>query len=793
MKIAIVAPSPVPFTIGGAENLAWGLQNWMNQHTQHQVEIIKLPSREHDFWSLIESYENFYHLDLSYFDMVISMKYPAWMVQHKNHVCYLLHRLRGLYDTYHLMHLSEEVKGGNKYIDSILQYMASNAEPESLEDFFCILRELKNHATEIPKEYFAFPAPFIRKIVHYMDDFALSSKNICKFISISNTVKNRKNYFPKDCWVDVIYPPSNLTEYSSGEYKHIFMVSRLDAPKRIDLLIRTMAYVKSDVRLYIAGTGPQEKELKKLAQKDRRIIFLGYVNDETVERYYSDSLVIPYFPYDEDYGLITLEAMLHGKPVITTTDAGGPTEFVKNNETGFIVSANPQDVAEKIEYFVAHADEAKRMGENARRKVKEITWEKLVEGITGDKVNTNCVHRPTKRAKITVTSTFPIYPPLGGGQARIFNLYKEIAKYYDVEIISYTNCDQKPFCQEIADGLMEIRIPKSQEHQQKEWEMEKRAGISVSDIAMISLSGETPEYGKQLEKSILTSDLVVVSHPYLYKEVEKYIGNQKVVYEAHNVEYLMKKEMLPNNKNSQKLIAQVYEVEKMCCDRSVFVMTCSDEDQKTLNKVYQTPFEKMITIPNGVDTLATTYTDCEARLGNKQKMGLVNEKLGLFMGSWHKPNLEACEKIFEIAEQCPDTKFLLMGSQCDYFRQRKTKFPVNVGMMGVVDEATKNRVFSVVDFALNPMLSGSGTNLKMFDYMAAGIPIISTAFGTRGIEDKDNFIIAEVEEMPEVINRFRLSEASEAIQRGRKYVGDVFDWSVIGGTLIQKIRTVCGL
>ena len=65
MKIAVIGPSPVPFTIGGIENLMWGLCETINQTTEHQCELIKLPSRELNFWDLIETYYSFYKLDVS--------------------------------------------------------------------------------------------------------------------------------------------------------------------------------------------------------------------------------------------------------------------------------------------------------------------------------------------------------------------------------------------------------------------------------------------------------------------------------------------------------------------------------------------------------------------------------------------------------------------------------------------------------------------------------------------------------------------------------------------------------
>jgi len=100
MNIAIVTPHPVPFASGGEENLWWGLQDHFQRHTEHDCDIVALLSPEGSFWDLVSSYETFSKLDLSAYDCVISGKYPAWMVDHPNHICYMLHRLRGLYDTY---------------------------------------------------------------------------------------------------------------------------------------------------------------------------------------------------------------------------------------------------------------------------------------------------------------------------------------------------------------------------------------------------------------------------------------------------------------------------------------------------------------------------------------------------------------------------------------------------------------------------------------------------------------------------------------------------------------------
>lgn len=778
MKIAVVGPSPIPFTIGGMENMMGGLYEQINHNTSHQAELLKLPTREHSFWELIESYYQFYKLDVSHFDAVIVGKYPAWMVQHSNKIFYVAHRLRGLYDTYHYMNQPLEVLRGNDKIDRILDYMDANPHPHTLDAFFQLLFQLRDTAGGEESAYFAFPGPFIRTLVHYMDDYAFRETDLETYFSISRTVKEREGYFPTGSRVEVAYLPSGQTSTKTGSYEHIFMVSRLDKPKRIDILIKAMKYVKGDIPLYIAGTGPERPYLEKLAGNDKRIHFLGFVSDEEVDGYYANALVIPYFPQEEDYGLITYESMMHKKPVITTVDAGGPTEFVTDYETGFVTQCDPRAIAEKIDYMAKHVDEAKKMGENGFQLVSEITWKTVLDTILKE-----ATEKFMPRKKITVTSTFGIYPPQGGGQARTYSIYREVGKWADVEVVSYTDCDKPTFDGMISKGVREIRTPRTLAHQEQLWKMERKAQAPMTDIGELTLGGQTEQYVQILKTSIEKSDLVIFSHPYLYPLAKRYLNGKPFIYEAQDVEYIIKQGILPDSSIKKELLEKIYEVEKECCEKAQFIMTCSEEDREKIHEVYNVPMEKMVVIPNGVNTKEIQFTSVQQRLRNKERLGLTGEKIGVFMGSWHGPNLEACEVLFQVAERCPDVKFMLMGSQCMYFKDRK--LPDNVALMGLVSEETKAQVFRTVDFALNPMYSGSGTNLKMFDYMAGGLPIITTKFGTRGIENKDSFILANtVEEFVQAVDQFSLEEQEERAETARSYAENTFDWHVI----VQKLK-----
>jgi len=381
MKIAIVGPSPVPYVYGGAEGLLWKLTESINNYTIHQAELIKLPTKELSFWDLIDSYYQFYKLDLSHFDMIISTKYPAWMVRHKNHIVYLQHHLRGLFDTYHFCNeplvIPKNLRVGlvNAIIDIIQNRKTSEKNADIL---FEKLNQLKNEKNNYDNNTFKFPGPFIRDIVHFFDMYTLSKERIKKYFAISNNVKNRIDYFPKDVHIEVMHHPSKIINFQCNDYNYIFTVSRLDSSKRIDILIESMRYVPHNVKFKIAGIGPEEKKLKELASKDNRIEFIGFANEDELINLYSNALVVLYIPYDEDYGLITIEAMMSKKPVITATDSGGSLEFVNNSNTGYVVEPNPKKLAEKINYLIENIEEARHMGSTAYQNVKNIIWNNIV-------------------------------------------------------------------------------------------------------------------------------------------------------------------------------------------------------------------------------------------------------------------------------------------------------------------------------------------------------------------------------------------------------------------------------
>ncbi len=789
MKIAIVAPSPVPFTIGGAELLFSGMQDAINNYTSHQCELIKLTTKENTFWDLVESYYKFYQLDLSHFDMIISTKYPSWMVRHRNHIVYMVHPLRGLYDTYHVCNDDPEVPYQHRtgLVKEILDITEIRIRKDkNVEDLFHKLFQLRAEQDNYTKELFTFPGPFIRKIIHFLDHWALSYENIREYFSISENVKRRQDYFPPSARVKVIYPPSKIEDFECRGFEYLFTASRLDSPKRIDILIEAMKFVPHNIKLKIAGEGPKKTRLMELAQGDARIEFLGFVTENGLVDLYANALVILFVPQDEDYGYITIEGMMSAKPVITAFDSGGPLEFVSDSKTGFIVDPDPKHIADKINYFVEHVEEARKMGLLANEKVKKISWSNFVAKLIGERDT-----RSQRKKKVLVLATYSCYPPRGGGQQRLYNIYSRLAKKFDVNICSILENDKEEQKLILKNGLTQICIPQSIEHARCQWEIEGKTGLNLYDVLMIDLVERSENYIEKVKKLADDADIVIFSHPYLFVMKNWIDLNEKIiVYESHNVEYLLKKDYA-GIRYSQK----VFDIEKEAAERSDLVFTTSDEDKEHLMLLYGIAPNKILVTPNGVDTSKIELIGLEEKKQLKKEVGLADHHTILFIGSWHPPNLEALKFILdEITSKLSDCIFLVIGSIKHYYIHEYDKIPKNVLAFGVVDEDEKYELYKLADLAINPMFSGSGTNLKMLDYMSAGIPTISTLTGARGldIESGKHALICSEDQMSEKIIELMNTETLRNMLRlnARNLVESRYSWDRIAASIIAKLKEI---
>jgi glycosyltransferase involved in cell wall biosynthesis len=333
--------------------------------------------------------------------------------------------------------------------------------------------------------------------------------------------------------------------------------------------------------------------------------------------------------------------------------------------------------------------------------------------------------------KLVVATSFPIWPPRGGGQVRVYGLYAALARLgVDVDIVALVPRGEPGGTRTLAPGLREIRVPKSARHDQAEYRLHARAGVPASDMGLAMYHELTPAYGEAL--AIAGDDAVatVACHPFAQPALAA-ATDVPLIYEAQDVEADLKASMLAEAEAPEELTAMVREVEGACCAHAAHTIVCAAEDGARLAELYGLAPGRVVIVPNGVDPAAWPYTAPETRDAYRRALGLEARFHALFIGSWHEPNLVAVRDILVAAEALPDMRFLVVGSAGRAFADESVT--PNVDLCGLVDGGFVRSVLAFADVALNPMRLGSGTNLKMLDYALAGVPLLSTTFGARGL------------------------------------------------------------
>ena len=198
-------------------------------------------------------------------------------------------------------------------------------------------------------------APLFLNYLRIWDQEA--SARVDQFVAISDFIKERiRKYYQRGSLV--VHPPVDTAKFKiSGHIEDYFlMVGRLVPYKRFDLAIRV--FNELGWPLKIIGDGPEMNRLRRLALRQAQgrpnIEFLGLVSDHLLPSYYSRAKAV-IFPQEEDFGIVPVEAMASGRPVIAFR-AGGSLETVKEGESGVFFNEQTTEALLKVLADFNHLD-----------------------------------------------------------------------------------------------------------------------------------------------------------------------------------------------------------------------------------------------------------------------------------------------------------------------------------------------------------------------------------------------------------------------------------------------------
>jgi len=202
-----------------------------------------------------------------------------------------------------------------------------------------------------------------------------ASERVDRFVAISEHVRERiRTFYGREA--DVVYPPVDVERCTPGEPGHDgydLIVSALVPYKRVDLAVQ--AYNRLRYPLKIVGTGTEYASLRK--QAGPGIQFLGWQTDEQIVDWYRRCRFL-IFPGQEDFGIVPVEAMACGKPVLAF-GKGGVRESVRDGQTGlFFHEQSDTALCETIERASSMSWEASVI----RRHAERFGTDRFIDGLS---------------------------------------------------------------------------------------------------------------------------------------------------------------------------------------------------------------------------------------------------------------------------------------------------------------------------------------------------------------------------------------------------------------------------
>lgn len=338
----LICTTQVPFTTGGGEAHVEGLRRALIE-AGYNAEVSALPFKWYPPTEIMRGALAWRLLDLSSangkpIDLVIGMKFPAYLAAHEKKVLWVMHQYRAAYNLW-----------GTPFDD-----LSTYTEGARVREW---IKHCDNRFIPQAKKVFA------------------NSKAVAERLRRFNNIESEPLY----------HPPPRAEKLHPGEQgDYIFYPSRLEPQKRQELLIEAARYVKTPVRIVFAGNsrdaGHYESLVRNFGVGDR-VSFRGFVSEPEMIELYGNALGVCYLPFDEDYGYVTLEGMLSGKPVIVPTDGSGATEFIEHESEGLITEPDPRAIAEALDFLYTNRTRAQTMGARGLEKLKSLnlSWNHVVE------------------------------------------------------------------------------------------------------------------------------------------------------------------------------------------------------------------------------------------------------------------------------------------------------------------------------------------------------------------------------------------------------------------------------
>lgn len=394
------------------------------------------------------------------------------------------------------------------------------------------------------------------------------------------------------------------------------------------------------------------------------------------------------------------------------------------------------------------------------------------------------------RPLIGVLVPYDVTENITGGSSRLWGLCEALTPYYRVQLLTLTRWWKTGQRKKIYPGVDLLSFPLSSEIEEQIKRNTPKWGNASPFLSMSDPSVAYPLLDAYLEKMGPEYCALIMDSPYLYDRMRRACPDLPLIYETPNVniDYLGR---MAGDKMSAA-VPILMEMEARAIKDAEFIMGVSEHDLEALSRHYPDAAGKVHLIPNGVSVTHAYRAFPSESMRLCANFGF-NQPAVLFVGSVLVANIQAMTYIIErMAPAFRQVQWVIVGVTIEeYMASAGTRsLPANVLFTGRVPEAEKEAVMALCCLAIAPIEIGTGSSLKIPDYIAHGKPVITTPTGLRGFDHLRSHVdVADLDHFEAVVRTKleALNQDPAALDRQAEQawscVRDTLDWPVIAGQL----------
>jgi glycosyltransferase involved in cell wall biosynthesis len=370
--------------------------------------------------------------------------------------------------------------------------------------------------------------------------------------------------------------------------------------------------------------------------------------------------------------------------------------------------------------------------------------------------------------KILVLSPYPVFPPVHGGRVRTAGLARGLAAAgatVDVVCPWTPGRSPRPFRRDgvryhphfLAAGLLPLVL----------------RGRVVPSLYALSLQPQAIGPRRLLGR-FAEHDVFQFEFPCHARWMERVPPGALVSYSAHNVEADYLAAQPGGGAVRRGMVGRIARLERLAIRNADLVVTCTEEDGARLEHLYGRPRSAAI-VPHGYDEDLRDARVPGRRAHARAEFGIRDDETALlFIGGPAPHNRDALRRLeHDVLPRLDPNTVLLAAGQCGGRFAKRARSNGRPGgrvvRLGFVDDLRP--LLAAADLGVNPVTYGSGANLKLPAYAAAGLPTVSTPFGARGIEPPaGDVVVADPAQFADAVAAWSRRPAAAPLPRGASWI-----------------------